>query len=330
MPIEHRPARREPDADGDRHQQRRRGDHRGGADDHVEPALEHAVPAVERRLAQVDDRQRLELLDAAAQRGEPEDVRHVVDGDRIVADAVEDRADARVVGVGQRDDHDVDLVRVEHRADVLGCAEPARLPLFALVAQTAQHSHADVRPPAQDAKHLGRRLAAAHHDRVAEIVAATARHAEGLAKDHARHRRADDRGQPEDTDGGTRVVVAAEQEAHHRDQHDDAQTGGLRDVPPLAQVRAQSQRTVEVERLERKAPDDEDRQQLERVVAEGRDIPPPEQPRPGCRVEAQPVREEPARRDHGDVDRQRDLLEQPRVGLQHARRARNSRKRPSR
>ena len=56
------------------------------------------VPAVQRRLAQVDERHALELLHAAAQRGEAEEVGHHVDGDRLVADGVEEPAEpARVL-----------------------------------------------------------------------------------------------------------------------------------------------------------------------------------------------------------------------------------------
>src|SRR5216117_149758 len=92
--------------------------------------------------------------------------------------------------------------------------------------------------------------AAAHDDGIAQVVAAAACDAERLAEDGPRKARRRDGEDPEEGDDGARVIVAAEHEAHDGDEHDGAEAGRLRDVPPLAEVRPEAERTVEVEGLE--------------------------------------------------------------------------------
>src|SRR5216117_54629 len=113
--------------DGDR-------EHHGGgekerqpAHDEVEEPLDHAVPAVEGGLAQMDEGDRFELLDAPTERGEAEHVGDEVDRDEVVADLVENGGEARVFAVRQGDEHDVDLLPVENGADLLDAPEPRRV-----------------------------------------------------------------------------------------------------------------------------------------------------------------------------------------------------------
>src|SRR5438552_18044313 len=75
--------------------------------------------------------------------------------------------------------------------------------------------------------------------------------------------------------------------------------------------------------VEREAPHDQDGHELERVVPERRHVGHPQQ------VEPDRVGGHPAGRDQAEVARERKVLEEARVGLQHACRARNSRHRAS-
>src|SRR2546425_8573494 len=90
LAVENGPGGHELEGRGDREHRGRGEDQRDAADDEVEHALRHAIPAVERGLAQVDERDRLELLDASAERREAEHVGDEVDRDGVVADLVED------------------------------------------------------------------------------------------------------------------------------------------------------------------------------------------------------------------------------------------------
>src|SRR3989454_1570398 len=265
------------------------------------------------------------LLDAGAQRGEAEDVGQEVDRDGVVADLVEDGGEARVLAVRQRDEHDVDLLPVEDGADVLETAEPRRVDAgrLRLVREEPQDPDADVRPAPQHPQHFDRRLAATDDDRVPLVVAAAAREPEPLAEGRAREAHHDDRLHQEERDHEPRVVVAAEGEGHDRDEDEHAERGGLGDVEPLGEMRAEAARPVEVERVEREAPHDQDRHELERVVPERRHVGHPQQ------VEPDRVGGHPAGRDQAEVARERKVLEEARVGLQHACRARNSRHRAS-
>src|SRR5439155_8357457 len=118
----------------------------------------------------------VELLDAAAERGEAEDVGHEVDRDGVVADLVEDGGEARVLAVRQRDEHDVDLLPVEDGPDLLETAEPRRVDAgrLRLVREEPENPDADVPPPVEHAQDLRRGLAAAQDDRVTLVVGAAA------------------------------------------------------------------------------------------------------------------------------------------------------------
>src|SRR5204863_209 len=70
LAVEDGPGGHELEGRGDREHRGRGEDQCPAADDEVEHALRHAIPAVERGLAQVDERDRLELLDASAERRE--------------------------------------------------------------------------------------------------------------------------------------------------------------------------------------------------------------------------------------------------------------------
>src|SRR5207253_10328142 len=120
---------------------------------------------------------RVELYDAAPQRGEAEDVGQEVDRDGVDADLVEDGGEARVLAVRQRDEHDVDLLPVEDGADVLETAEPRRVDAgrLRLVRKEPQDPDADVRPAPQRPQHFDRRLAATGDDRGPRVVASAAR-----------------------------------------------------------------------------------------------------------------------------------------------------------
>ena len=113
----------------------------------------------------------------------------------------------------ERDEHDVDLLAIEHRADVLDAAEPPHvLRNLALVAQEAQDEDADVPAPVEDAQHLGGRLPAAHHDRVAKVVAVTAGEPQPFAQRRAGEADRDDRLEQEQQDDESRVLVPAKHE----------------------------------------------------------------------------------------------------------------------
>src|SRR3989475_7842503 len=100
-----------------------------------------------------------------------------------------------------------------------------------------------------------------------------------------------------------------------------AQRGGDGHAKPLGEMRAQATRPVQVERVEREAPHDQDGQELERVVAERRHVGHPHQ------VEPDRVGGHPAGCDQAEVAGERQVLEETRVGLQHGCRAPNSRQR---
>src|SRR5205814_40596 len=68
LAVEDGPAGDELERRGDREHHGCGEDQCPAPDDEVQHALRHAIPAVERGLAQVDERDRLELLDAAARR----------------------------------------------------------------------------------------------------------------------------------------------------------------------------------------------------------------------------------------------------------------------
>src|SRR5258705_1074149 len=85
LAIEDGPRRGELERDRDPQHHWRRDRQRERAEDQVEHALDDAVPAVELGLAQVDERDHLELFDPAAVRDETEHVRHHVDAVRLVA-----------------------------------------------------------------------------------------------------------------------------------------------------------------------------------------------------------------------------------------------------
>ena len=56
---------------------------------------------------------------------------------------------------------------------------------------------------------------------------------------------------------------------HDRDENQRAEGRGLGDVEPLRDAGAEAIGPIQIERAERDAPHDHDRDQLERVVAEG-------------------------------------------------------------
>ena len=183
----------------------------------------------------MDDRHRLELLDAAAQR-DAEHVGHEVDRHRVVADLVQDPGQPRILGVRERDDDDVHRTRVEDGADVLRRTQPRRPGrAVELVAEDPEHADADVAPFLQHPHDLRRRLAAAHDHRVALVVPAPARDPQRLAEGLPPQIGGRDRHDPEDEDDGARIVVTAEDEAHDGDEDQRTDRGGLADVLPLGQ-----------------------------------------------------------------------------------------------
>ena len=112
--------------------------------------------------------------------------------------------------------------------------------------------------------------------------------------------------------------MVAEDEGHDRDQDQHAERGGLGDVEPFRDARPEAVGSIQIERAEREPPHEEDRQELERVADKGRDVVHRDD------VEAHGVRDHPARRDEHEVGGQRQVLEEPRVGLQHRRPSRRS------
>src|SRR5438445_10924450 len=123
--VQNGPRRRELEPDGDRQHDRRGDRQTKSAEDQVERPLENAVQAVEPRFPQVDEGDHLELLDPSPRRHETEDVGDQVDRDRTVAEPTQPRGEPRGVGMRERDEYDVHLLAVEHRAHVLDAAEPA-------------------------------------------------------------------------------------------------------------------------------------------------------------------------------------------------------------
>ena len=313
---EHRPVRRELDAGGDERQQRRQADEHRQREDDVEGALGNLAPAVERRLAQVDEGHALELLHAAPERGEAEEIGHHVDRHRLIADGVQQTAEPPLILVTERQHHVVHRPRVEHGAQVRVAAQPRHAPdLFLLVPDAPEDLDADV-PPRLDPSHDGRRQLAAPHDhRVPEVVAVAAREAQRLAERRAREPHGGDGQEPEADDDDTRVVVAAEEEGHDGHEDEGAQGRGLGDVGGLGEMGADAPRAVEIEGAEGHPPDDEDRQQHQEVGAEGWDV--AAQERRAEHAEADEIGQEPASRHQPEVAGQHELLEEPRVGLQH-------------
>ena len=237
-----------------------------------------------------------------------------MDRHRLVADLVQDRAEPRVVHVGQRDDHDVHRPAGQHRPDLLDAAQPRqREPLaLPLVAEQTEQADTGVRPPAEDAEDLGGRLAATDQHRVALVVAVAAGDAQGLAEHGARETGAHDRHGPERRDDHPRVLVGAEGEGHERDEDEHAQRRGLGVVPLRHRDPAEGQ-----------PPHDQDWQQLQRVVAEGRDVAVAEH------VESEGVGADPAEDQQREVGHEHQLLEESRVRPQHVRPACRWRRRPS-
>src|SRR6267142_877443 len=132
--------------------------------------------------------------------------------------------------------------------------------------------------------------AAARDEGVAQVVAPSARDAEGLPEDVAREGHRRDREDPEIDDDHARVVVLAEEKGHHADEDEGAHCRGLRDVGGLRQPRSDAPRAVQVEAAEGHAPDDEDGKEHEQIGPDRRDAVPGG--RPG-HEEAHDVREEP-------------------------------------
>jgi len=165
----------------------------------------------------VDERQPLELLDAAAQRRKAAEVGHHVNGHGLVADRLEEPAQPAVLLVGERQDDVVHLVGVEHRAQIGEAAErlgAGRRPL--VLAHQAENLDPGIRPGAHALDDAGRQLAPAHDEGVAQVVAPSARDAEGLPEDVAREGHRRDREDPEIDDDHARVVVLAEEKRSSR------------------------------------------------------------------------------------------------------------------
>ena len=145
-----------------------------------------------------------------------------------------------------------------------------------------------------------------------------AREAQRLAQGRAGEAHRDDRLGQEDEDHESRVFIAAEREGHDRDEDQCAEGRGLGDVEPLRHPGAEAIGPIEIERAERDAPHDQDRNELQRVVPERRDVGHVHQ------MKADPVRQDPADRDQAEIAAERQVLDDPRMGLQHAGLARNS------
>ena len=105
----------------------------------------------------MDERHALELLHAAAERGEAKQIGHDVDGHRLVAHRLEQAAQPLLVLVAEGQDDLVDGVAVQNRAQVGIASEPGHAAdVFPLVAHQTEDLDADVGARA-DASHDARR-----------------------------------------------------------------------------------------------------------------------------------------------------------------------------
>ena len=182
-------------------------------------------------------------------------------------------------------------------------------------------------PAPQHAQHLGGRLAAAHHDRVALVVAAPAGERAATSRNTARDRLTlDDRRDPEHHDDEPRVLVAAEDERHDRRRGRARRAWRpwrCRTTPTRCEP--SRLRPVEVEGLVGDAPHDAGSAPAAARSRENGGM----SPRPNTWKRDRRRRRSSTPAISARSVGERQVLEEPRVGLQHARLAANSLQRAS-
>jgi hypothetical protein len=150
--MTNRPARRDLDEDGEDQEKRRQEKQTQPREHDVEEPLENPATAAEGNLVDGDDREAVQVLDVGFEGQQLEEVGDEPDAHRILVHDLDGLDDLRIVGQAQGDVDLLDVVVLDHPAEVLDPTEHgdpavdgdgvARRPL---VVQEALHHEAQVR-----------------------------------------------------------------------------------------------------------------------------------------------------------------------------------------